>query len=215
MVMLHLSSMLGLAALIIITASATGPTDVIIYYCNLLASEIPDRISYPRSTTYNVSISSYYSGQESELQPACVFSPTTADEVSQFIKLINPSPGSQYPQFAVRSGGHMIWAGSANIQGGITIDMRSMNSTQLSNDNKVVSLGTGGLWVDAYTFLDQYNLTVMGGRVNGIGIGGLATGGMPVIYPNSTKGNSQDQGAFPSYQGNMAGSAKISTTTSS
>lgn len=78
----------------------------------------------------------------------------------------------------------MIWSGAANIQGGITVDMRSMNSIELSDDNKVVSLGTGGLWIDAYAALDPYNLTVMGGRVNGIGIGGLATGGTLIVNPS-------------------------------
>ena len=53
-----------------------------------------------------------------------------------------------------------------------------MNSVNLSEDKKVVSLGTGGIWSDAYAKLVSFNLTVMGGRVEGIGIGGLATGGM-------------------------------------
>lgn len=71
----------------------------------------------------------------------------------------------------------MIWEGAANIQGGITVDMRAMNETVLNEGKTIVSLGPGGIWTDVYAFLDPHNLTVMGGRVNGIGVGGFSLGG--------------------------------------
>ena len=150
--------------------------------CSLVESQIPQRIFYPVSPTYNESLSSYYSAQESDLQPACIFTPTDAAEVSMFIKIINRKAGDSArratrPRFAIRSGGHTIWAGAANIEGGITVDMRSMNSLVLSPDKKVAMLGVGGIWSEIYEQLVPYNLTVMGGRVAGIGVGGLATGG--------------------------------------
>lgn len=99
-----------------------------------------------------------------------------------FIKIINRKAGDSarratQPRFAIRSGGHTIWGGDANIEGGITVDMRSMNSLVLSPDRKVAMLGVGGIWSEIYEQLVPYNLTVMGGRVAGIGVGGLATGG--------------------------------------
>jgi len=148
-------------------------------FCRLVESSIPGRISYPDSTVYNESLASYYSGQESELHPGCIFKPASAAEVSQFVKLISRTHGPlcTSSQFAIRSGGHTIWTGAANIEGGVTIDMRSMNSLVLSADRKVATLGVGGIWSDIYRQLDPYNLTVMGGRVAGIGVGGLALGG--------------------------------------
>lgn len=71
----------------------------------------------------------------------------------------------------------MIWPGSANIEAGITVDLRAMNSTVLNEDKTVLSLGPGGVWSEIYPLLEPHNLTVMGGRVPGIGVGGLATGG--------------------------------------
>lgn len=174
--------LLGIAS----SAAETKDQDVG-FCCKIIESHIPDRISYPKSTIYDESLSSYYSGQESELQPACIFSPTNATEVSVFVKLIT-SKCCGSSQFAVRSGGHSIWSGAANIGGGITVDMRSMNSLVLSHDKKVASLGAGGIWSEIYEQLVPYNLTVMGGRVAGIGVGGLATGGKFAVCLKSMRG---------------------------
>lgn len=146
--------------------------------CRLIEAQLPNRVSYPESLAYNESISSYYSGQESDLRPGCIFSPKSASEVSQFVKIINSRHG--HPgglKFAIRSGGHTIWSGAANIEAGITVDLRAMNSVVLSEDRTTVSLGAGGIWSEIYKQLVPHNLTVMGGRVAGIGVGGLATGG--------------------------------------
>ncbi len=149
--------------------------------CETADSQIPDRISYPDSAAYDASLSSYYSGQEKDLKPGCIFTPESTSEVARFIKLAaarnDLAHGSPPPQFAIRSGGHTIWTGAANIEGGITVDLRSMNAVVLSEDRTVASLSAGGVWSDIYPQLDPYNLTVMGGRVSGIGVGGFSTGG--------------------------------------
>lgn len=142
--------------------------------CKTLDAKIPGRVSYPDSTAYNSSISSYYSGQERDLNPSCIFRPTSTAEVSQFIKLVTSSGNTQ---FAVRGGGHTLWPGAANVDGGITVDMRAMNSLTLSDDHKIAHLGAGAVFSDIYPQLTPYNLTVMGGRVPGIGAGGFVTGG--------------------------------------
>ncbi|RFU80154.1 oxidoreductase, fad-binding [Trichoderma arundinaceum] len=142
--------------------------------CKILETRIPGRVSYPDSATYNSSISSYYSGQERSLNPGCIFRPTCTSEVSQFVQLVTAHKDTQ---FAVRGGGHTLWTGAANIDGGITVDMRLMNGVVLSQDHKIARLGPGGIWSDIYPQLVPYNLTAMGGRVPGIGVGGFITGG--------------------------------------
>lgn len=169
-----------LALLVTGALSASGePKRNVDIYCELINTEIPDRVSYPESPAYNESITSYYSGQERDLRPGCIFHPQDTSEVSRFVKLVTkPAKDcTKPPNFAVRSGGHMIWPGSANINTGITIDMRAMNELTLSDDKSVATLGVGGVWSDIYPQLVPHNLTVMGGRVSGIGVGGLATGG--------------------------------------
>lgn len=144
--------------------------------CQLVGSKIPGRISYPGSTTYNSSIASYYGDSERELSPNCIYRPTTTSEVQQFVQLVT-SGSCTNNQFAIRGGGHTFWTGAANIQPGITVDMRVMKSLQLSTDQKIAGIGGGALWDDIYPQLVPYNLTVMGGRIPGIGVGGFATGG--------------------------------------
>lgn len=79
--------------------------------------------------------------------------------------------------FAVRGGGHMWWAGSANIQNGVTIDLSAMNQVTVSNDHTITSVGGGALWQDVYLKLDAMNLSASGGRVSDVGVGGLTLGG--------------------------------------
>lgn len=80
-------------------------------------------------------------------------------------------------QFAVKSGGHAAFTGASNVQGGITINFSKMKDISVSSDQKVASLGPGNTWFDVYSNLEPKGLTVIGGRVAAIGVGGLTTGG--------------------------------------
>ncbi|KAL8913543.1 MAG: hypothetical protein Q9171_001625 [Xanthocarpia ochracea] len=181
-------NILRLVAFLHVVAIAAGqqrqeqqPTNI----CQQAASRLPGRISYPADPVYQSSRESYYSGFERALAPGCIFRPTNSAEVSQFIKLVtgngqygnaSRSP-NRSPKFAVRGGGHTLFSGAANIDGGVTIDLREIKSLALSQDRKVASIGGGAVWSDIYPQLVPYNLTVMGGRVPGVGVGGFATGG--------------------------------------
>ena len=71
----------------------------------------------------------------------------------------------------------MIWAGAANIQHGVTIDLGQMRNVDVSLNRKTVSAGPGCRWGDLYTTLDPLALAVVGGRVDTVGIAGLTIGG--------------------------------------
>ena len=46
------------------------------------------------------------------------------------------------------------------------------------NRNKqTVDLGAGLIWDDAYDALEPYNVSVVGGRISGVGVAGLLLGG--------------------------------------
>ena len=47
----------------------------------------------------------------------------------------------------------------------------------ISDDRKTVSVGPGARWGKVYEYLDQYDVTAVGGRVAQIGVGGLILGG--------------------------------------
>lgn len=80
-------------------------------------------------------------------------------------------------KFAVKSGGHAAFAGASNIDSGVTIDLINLNQIVLSDDQTQASIGAGNVWYDVYTALQPKNVTVIGGRVSAIGVGGLTLGG--------------------------------------
>jgi FAD/FMN-containing dehydrogenase len=161
--------------------------------CKAIDLAISNRTTYLDTSKYTAAQSSYYSGQERELRPQCIFTPTDATEVSRLVQLITTSLGdgrnASWPtELAIRGGGHAVFAGAANVAGGITVDLRALNSVSLSDDRKTATIGAGAVWSDIYPQLVPYDITVMGGRVAGVGAGGfLLGGGSPATpTPNSS-----------------------------
>lgn len=148
-----------------------------------LSSLLGYKVSFPGSEAYDSSLLSYFSLQESQIRPLCIVSPTTTEDVSKTIgALSSSSVGTEAKdeatcQFAIRSGGHAGFAGAANAAGGVTIDLRGLDSIKVSDDRMVASIGVGAIWKDVYSKLDALNLSVAGGRAGPVGVGGLVTGG--------------------------------------
>jgi hypothetical protein len=40
-----------------------------------------------------------------------------------------------------------------------------------------VEFGTGLKWEEVYTAIEQYGISVLGGRITGVGVGGVTLGG--------------------------------------
>lgn len=80
--------------------------------------------------------------------------------------------------FAIRSGGHQANPGFGSIGDfGVLLDLGSMSSITLSANGKVASLEPGARWGDVYDRLEEQQLTVVGGRIAEVGVGGLVLGG--------------------------------------
>lgn len=116
---------------------------------------------------------SFWSVQQTEVQPHCVFRPGNVADISAAIRTVRQTQCT----FAVRSGGHAAFAGASNTPNGLTIDLRGLNKVKLSDDDTIAHIGTGNTWYEVYTALQPSNLMVIGGRVAAIGVGGLTTGG--------------------------------------
>ena len=146
--------------------------------CKRIDSQLPGRISYPADLVYSSSLSTYYSAQERALTPGCIFTPTSTADVSTFVKLVVAQNYGSIPQFAIRSGGHKYFAGAANIDVGITVDMRGLHDVSFNKDLSVISIGGGAVWnTDVYPHLVPNNLTAAGARLPGLGVGGFVSGG--------------------------------------
>ena len=152
--------------------------------CAALASALGDgKVSFPSSAPYAASLSSYFALQESELHPKCIVFPETTGDVADAVKTLTsggkPSDGHQKPAcaFAIRSGGHATTPGTANVEGGVTLDLSNLSQVKVHESNQTVSVGVGNTWGDVYGILDPLGLSVAGGRAAQVGVGGLTTGG--------------------------------------
>lgn len=74
----------------------------------------------------------------------------------------------------------------ANINNGVLFDMSGFNSVEYYAHRRVAVVGTGSRWSDVYHYLDQYDVTVVGGRILEVGVGGLTLGSgcLPISAPS-------------------------------
>nr|KAI9722309.1 MAG: hypothetical protein M1812_001781 [Candelaria pacifica] len=139
--------------------------------CGTLTKALPN-LTYSNGPEYQRSIDSYFSLQD-RLTPTCIVIPSTSTEVAQIVTLL----GNNSCPFAVRSGGHGLVVGAANIDTGVTVDLSRLSRVSLSADKTYASVGPGARWADVYAVLDAQGYAVPGGRAGSVGVGGLITGG--------------------------------------
>ncbi|KAK8063020.1 hypothetical protein PG997_015117 [Apiospora hydei] len=102
-------------------------------------------------------------------KPHCIVTPTSAHAVSVTIKALS----FFQVKFAVRSGGHSPNPGFSSVDdGGVLLDLSKLDRMTLSEDKTILSVGPGQRWGKVYSFLDTYGLSVIGGRIPNVGVGG-------------------------------------------
>ncbi|OBT52793.1 hypothetical protein VE04_06556 [Pseudogymnoascus sp. 24MN13] len=148
--------------------------------CGFLGFSLKGQISYPGSLEYQFGESQYWSVQQASNEPTCRFTPRSAIEVSLGVLTLRLANC----KFAVKSGGHAAFAGSSNIDSGIAIDLAKLNQVTVSADKTQTSVGAGNVWYDVYKKLEPMGLSVIGGRVSAIGVGGLTLGGGVSFFSN-------------------------------
>ncbi|KAI0291490.1 FAD-binding domain-containing protein [Multifurca ochricompacta] len=93
----------------------------------------------------------------------CSVEPDSVEDVSVIVRRII-------------SGGHNGNPGFSSTPG-VQIAMTRFNAVNVNADACTVDLGSGLTWDNVYQQLSAFNLTVAGGRVPGVGVGGLLLGG--------------------------------------
>ncbi|KAL3489169.1 hypothetical protein BJX62DRAFT_239392 [Aspergillus germanicus] len=145
---------------------------------NLRAVGLSDVLYLPDDEAYNARIASYWS-LTAQLRPWAIVQPRNTKEVAKAVRALVDAPDVRV---AVRSGGHMSWAGASNIVDGVTIDLGLMEGTSYNPETQITSLLPGGTWAKVYTELEKYGRMVAGGREGTVGIGGLLIGGGKTFY---------------------------------
>ncbi|TGJ87169.1 hypothetical protein E0Z10_g1588 [Xylaria hypoxylon] len=139
--------------------------------CSYLARALGTGVFIPSEASYQSSSKGNWV-QTAWASPTCVIQPTTAHQVSRAIRYLSQSG----VHFAIRSGGHSPAPLGANINDGVLFDMSGFNSVEYDAQLGVAIVGTGMRWGEVYRHLDQYNVTVVGGRIVEVGVGGLTLG---------------------------------------
>ncbi|KAH8645390.1 hypothetical protein BGZ60DRAFT_425003 [Tricladium varicosporioides] len=139
--------------------------------CRLLSILNPGHVAIAGTAGYT-SIP-YWSVQQSEVMPACRVDASSTGTISGVVKISRLTNCA----FNVKSGGHAAFAGGSNIQNGILVNLAPLNQISLSEDRTTASVGPGNTWYDVYRVLDGKNVSVVGGREAGVGVGGLTLGG--------------------------------------
>ncbi|KAI1204149.1 putative FAD-binding oxidoreductase [Annulohypoxylon truncatum] len=140
--------------------------------CNTIKTKLGNDTVEATDGTYEALSTENWS-QTVWAKPACIIQPSNAKELTYVVSTVV----GQKAKFAIRSGGHSVVPGAANINGGVLIDMARFNSVEYDANKKVATVGSGLRWKEVYTALDPYNVTVVGGRVLEVGVGGLILGG--------------------------------------
>ncbi|EJD51845.1 FAD binding domain-containing protein [Auricularia subglabra TFB-10046 SS5] len=141
--------------------------------CQTLKATTSITIDNPFSIAYNNENNEYWSAGCTALKPACIIKPTTAHEMAAVVKTL----AANNETFAVKSGGHNPNAKFASIDGGPLISTADLNEVILDKAAMTVRVGPGNRWEDVHKVLDGDDVTVIGGRIGNVGVGGYILGG--------------------------------------
>ncbi|KAJ6020376.1 6-hydroxy-D-nicotine oxidase [Penicillium herquei] len=87
-------------------------------------------------------------------------------------------------KFAIRTTGHNPNTGfSSADETAIVLDIRQLQSKELGSDG-VSRVGSGNTWGEVYAWLQEHDLSAIGGRDQQVGLGGFLLGGGMGALPN-------------------------------
>ncbi|KAF4962282.1 hypothetical protein FSARC_9635 [Fusarium sarcochroum] len=144
---------------------------------SLVKAGLESRILTPTDAEFSARQESYWSNS-AKIKPACIVQPRTPEEVAAVVKALVAAGQN----FAVRSGGHTNWAGSNNIEDGVTVDLVHLNEVTFDTSNETAAIGPGCKWRQVYAELSKHGRAVAGGREGNVGVAGLLLGGGNAFY---------------------------------
>ncbi|KAK5941072.1 hypothetical protein PMZ80_006349 [Knufia obscura] len=159
------------------------PTPSASQTCEDLFKIFPNNVAYspldlahwsPASFNFIDSVKHYWNAGHGQLIPACVFYPTNAIDVSRAVEVLNRYPTVKW---AAKSGGHNANKDWSSVDGGVLISFRPYMQDTTYNLDGTASVRPGARWSEAVAALEPYSVTVVGGRIGDVGVGGYTLGG--------------------------------------
>ncbi|KAK3688702.1 hypothetical protein B0T22DRAFT_160998 [Podospora appendiculata] len=148
----------------------------------LVQAGLRSQVLVPDDADYDARQDSYWSNSAKTLKPAAIVCPRTTAEVAAAVKALVAAA----QPFAIRSGGHTNWAGSNNIDGGVTIDLSLLNATIYDAASETATIEPGARWKEVYAELHKHGRVVAGGREGNVGVAGLILGGGNTFFTART-----------------------------
>lgn len=131
------------------------------------------------SLAYIESHTDYWNVLQDAYEPSCVVYPSSAQDVSITLQAVRAA-GSR---FAVKAGGHNPNTFFSSVDAGVLIDLGSMTNMSYDPDTTLATYEPGSVFGDLYDFYQQYNRTVVGARLAGVGTGLALGGGLSYLSP--------------------------------
>ncbi|KAF3481867.1 uncharacterized protein GIQ15_04626 [Arthroderma uncinatum] len=155
-----------------------GATSVAASFANnrlclkLLAQGV--EVDLPTTSDYETEQINYWSTACSSLRPDCIIAPKNAQDMARAVAAIRESNTTR---FAIKSGGHSPNTLFSSIEDGVLISTRNLKQITYNEQSQTAVLGPGLKWEEAVGGLKDKGQVVVGGRLGGIGVGGLLLGG--------------------------------------
>ncbi|KAL5113813.1 hypothetical protein ACEQ8H_008314 [Pleosporales sp. CAS-2024a] len=144
--------------------------------CTDISDALPGKVLTPSllAVEYAYETQQYWTTIQRSTDPACIVQPADATDVSVVITIL-----LKYPtvKLATRSGGHDPNADHNSIQDGVLITMTDMVGATYDPSTGLAYVKPGGHWNDVISELEASGVTMLGGRLGIVGVGGLLLGG--------------------------------------
>ncbi|KAI0260019.1 hypothetical protein BC834DRAFT_1044925 [Gloeopeniophorella convolvens] len=150
----------------------TPPKGDLVDICNQISATISheSEVFFPPSSEYTADNAHAFSS--SSAASACSVEPGSAQDIGAILGVL----GSTRTPFSVKSGGHATNPGFSSTTG-VQISMARFRDITVNSTAGTVELGPGLTWDEVYTALEPTGVIVVGGRIPGVGVGGLLLGG--------------------------------------
>ncbi|KAL4864224.1 hypothetical protein BDV12DRAFT_205864 [Aspergillus spectabilis] len=129
------------------------------------------------SLDYLKTLTTYFNTEQSKFKPSCIVYPTTTEDVSVAIRAIRASDS----RFAIKAGGHNPNDYFSSVDKGVLIDLSKMREKSYDEHSTLATYQPGGPFGDIYEYLAQWNRTVVGARLAGVGTGLALSGGLSFL----------------------------------
>lgn len=150
--------------------------------CSILQRQYPKQYANSAISLTDLSLgvdylqarSDYWSQANFDNRPACIFFPTSAQDVAFVVAALNNYTNVPW---AAKGGGHNPNVGYSSTKDGVLISFEQKMAKTTLDSNNLAHVQPGNRWIDVATALEPSGRAVVSGRLGHVGAAGLTLGG--------------------------------------